>query len=103
VRYCRQQPLRRWSADPAGAEGAAFAFDHQHPDFIRRLDLQAELLEFFRDRKIDRVEGSGPVERDGGDRTSIRSNAGSSGRELAGVISCRHCKEPPVSRTMPGS
>ena len=53
----------------AGAERAAFAFDHQHPDIVRRLDLRAELLELFRDRKIDRVEGGGPVERDGGDRT----------------------------------
>jgi hypothetical protein len=52
----------------AGAEGAAFAFDHQHPDLVRRLDLRAELLELFRDRKIDRVEGGGPVEGDGGDR-----------------------------------
>ena len=29
----------------AGAERAAFAFDHQHPDFVRRLDLGAELLQ----------------------------------------------------------
>ena len=53
----------------AGAECPAFAFDHQHPDVVRRLDLGTELLEFFRDRKIDRVERGGPVERDGGDRT----------------------------------
>ena len=52
----------------AGAEGAAFALDHQHPDIVIGLDLGAELLELLRDRQIDRVEGRGPVERDGGDR-----------------------------------
>ena len=42
----------------AGAERAAFALDHQHPDIVGRLDLGAELLQLFGDRKIDRVEGS---------------------------------------------
>jgi hypothetical protein len=53
----------------AGREGAAFALDHQHPYIVVALDLGAELLELLRDRQIDRVEGRGPVERDGGDRT----------------------------------
>ena len=52
----------------AGAEGAAFALDHQHADVVVGLDLGAELLQLFRDREIDRVERGGPVERDGGDR-----------------------------------
>ena len=53
----------RGSADglqiAAGAESAAFAFDHQHPDIVRGLDLGAELLELLCDRKIDRVEAAG--------------------------------------------
>ena len=52
----------------AGAEGAAFALDHQHPDIVVGLDLGGELFQLFRDRKIDRVEGRRPVQRDGGDR-----------------------------------
>ena len=56
----------------AGAERAAFAFDHQHPDVVVGLDLGAELFELFGDRKIDRVEGGRPVERDGGDRAFDR-------------------------------
>ena len=31
----------------AGAEGAAFALDHQHPDVVIGLDLGAELLELL--------------------------------------------------------
>ena len=53
----------------AGAERAAFALDHQHPDIVRRLDLRRQLLELFRDRKIDRVERGRAVEGDRGDRT----------------------------------
>ena len=80
---------------PAGAEGAAFAFDHQHPDFIRRLDLQAELLELFGDRKIDRVEGSGPVERDGGDRTLDPQQRRIVRTRDVGVIRCWHLEKSP--------
>ena len=35
----------------AGAEGAAFALDHQHADIVVGLDLRAELLELLRDRQ----------------------------------------------------
>ena len=52
----------------AGAEGAAFAFDHQHADLVIGLDLGGELLQLSRDRKVDRVEGSGAIEGDRGDR-----------------------------------
>ena len=52
----------------AGAERAAFAFDHQHPDIVVRLDLGAELLQLPGDRKVDRIERRRPVERNGGDR-----------------------------------
>ena len=71
----------------AGAERAAFAFDHQHPDLVGGLDLGAELLQLLRDRKIDRVEGGRPIERDGGDRAFDRSSAGSSagGADVVGM------------------
>ncbi len=32
----------------AGAEGAAFALDHQHPDVVVGLDLGGELFQLFR-------------------------------------------------------
>ena len=53
----------------AGAERAAFALDHKHPDVVGRFDFRGELLELFRDRKIDGVERGRAVERDRGDRT----------------------------------
>ena len=52
----------------AGAEGAAFALDHQHPDLVGGFDRGAELLQLLRDRKVDRVEGGRPIERNRGDR-----------------------------------
>jgi hypothetical protein len=51
----------------AGAEGAAFALDHQHLDVVRPFDIGAELCELFRNRQVDRVERCGAIERDGGD------------------------------------
>ena len=51
----------------AGRESAAFALDYQHLDGVIGLDLGAELLQLLRDRKVDRIEGLGPVQRDGGD------------------------------------
>jgi hypothetical protein len=53
----------------AGREGAAFALDDKHADIVVALDLRAELLELLRDRQIDRIEGRGPVQGDGGNRT----------------------------------
>ena len=53
----------------AGREGAAFTLDHQHTDIVVALDLRAELLELLRNRQIDGIEGRGPVQGDGGDRT----------------------------------
>ncbi len=48
----------------AGAKRAAGAFDHEHFDVVRRLDLGRECLEPFCDRKVDRVEARRAVERD---------------------------------------
>jgi len=53
----------------AGGERPAFALDHQHANIVIGLDFGAELLEFLGDRQVDRIEGGGPVERDGGDCT----------------------------------
>ena len=53
----------------AGGEGAAFALDNKHADVVIALDLRAELLELLRDRQVDRIEGRGPVQGDGGNRT----------------------------------
>ena len=51
----------------AGREGAAFAFEHHDPDGIVAFDIECELLELLRDRKVDRIERSGAVEGDGRD------------------------------------
>src|SRR6185437_3714224 len=61
----------RFSVIVAIAPISAVALDHQHPDFIRRLDLGAELLQFFGDREVDRIEGRGPVQRDRCDRADL--------------------------------
>jgi hypothetical protein len=55
-----------------GAEGAAFALQHQHADAIVGFDLCGELLQLLGDREIDGVEGGRAVEGDGGDRTVDR-------------------------------
>ena len=52
----------------AGREGAAFAFEDHDPDVVGALDVGRELFELLRDRKVDRIERGGPVERDGRDR-----------------------------------
>ena len=63
----------------ASGKRTAFALDHQHPDRVIALDLGAELLELLRDREVNRVEGRGPVEGDGRDRTFDPEQAGSEG------------------------
>ena len=52
----------------AGRKGTAFALDHQHLDGVVGLDLGAELFELLRYGEVHRIEGLGPVQRDGGDR-----------------------------------
>ena len=73
----------------AGAERAAFALDHQHPDIIGRFDLRAELLQLFCDRKIDRVEGARAIEGDGGDRSFDPEQCRIVGR--SDMVGRRHC------------
>src|ERR1700722_6719551 len=65
----------------AGAERAAFTFDHQHSDVVVRLDLGAQLLQLPGGRKVDRVEAAGRLSVMVAIGPSIRSSAGSSGSE----------------------
>ena len=70
----------------AGGEGAAFALDHQHPYRVIGLDLGAELLELLRDRQVDRVEGRGPVQRNGRDRTFDPEQSGVGRVDMVGAF-----------------
>jgi hypothetical protein len=63
----------------AGREGAAFALDDQHADSVVALDLRTELLELLCDRQIDRIEGCGPVQGDGGNRAIDPEQGGGGG------------------------
>jgi hypothetical protein len=72
----------------AGAERAARSLDHQHANVVVGLDLRAELFQLFGDRKIDRIEGGRPVERDGGDRAFDPKQRRIVGQGGSGVIRC---------------
>jgi hypothetical protein len=78
----------------AAAERAAFAFDHEHADIVGRLDLRAELFQFFGDRQIDRIEGTGTIERDRGDRAFDPEQRRIVGRGGGGMTGRRHLKSP---------
>ena len=80
----------------AGAEGAAFAFDHEHLDFVGGLDLGTQFLEFPGNGKIDGVEGRGAVERDGGDRAVDPQQGGIVGQRV-GRNWRRHWKIPEMT------
>ncbi len=74
----------------AGAECAALAFNHEHADVVVGLDLRTELFELLCNRKIDGVEGTGPVERDRGDRAFDPELSRIVGKGHSGVIGRRH-------------
>src|SRR5258706_16251583 len=61
--------------------------------------IQAEPFEFLGDRKVDRVERRGTVERDGCNRAINPQQCRIVGKGGGGMIGCRHLKAP-VRRTV---
>jgi hypothetical protein len=77
----------------AGAEGAAFALDHEHANGVGGLDSGAKLFEFLGDREVDRIERRGTIEREGRDGPVDAQQRGIVGQGYR-KRGCRHLKIP---------
>jgi hypothetical protein len=74
----------------ASGKRPADALDDKDTNFVIGFNFRAELLELPGDRKIDRVERAGPVERDGGDRALDPEQRRIVGKGGCRGMRCRH-------------